>query len=536
MKRLLTILSGVFIILTGNSCNKFLETKPEDFLSPDFFYKNESQVQTALVGIYNKLSDTRNGAPLYASAYFTFMGTEGDDGFYRKGPERNVPGQFLYSPSAPHIANLWRALYEGIDLANVMLEKLDGADMPQSKKDIVRGETLFLRAYYYFLLVSHYGDIPLKLEATKTPDSNDLERTAAKVVYEQITKDMEQAYQLVPTATEVGFGGRVNKSAVAGILARVYLYWAGEPIKDVSKYQNARNWAFEVINSKEHRLNPSFEDVFVKYAADAYDVKESIWEVEFYGNRTDRPRQAGHVGNFIGIYSDNDSIGNANANIWASGRLYNLYRTGDLRRDWTIAPFIYSPSSSTKKSFHSATAIWTRYPGKYRREKEVFFPKSGGWTPINFPLLRYSDVLLMFAEAENEISGPTPDAVKYFNMVRRRAYGLPFSDADLAVHNPVSDLAADEKSDKLSFLLAIQDERSRELAFECLRKFDLIRWGIYVSSMKSLANLYLTSPSAATQAKNVATALRSIDAKHLLFPIPTHEMMLNKKLVQNKGW
>src|SRR5690606_40095983 len=94
-----------------------------------------------------------------------------------------------------------------------------------------------------------------------------------------------------PTAREVGFGGRVNKSAVAGILARVYLYWAGEPIKDVSKYQNAKDWAYAVISSAEHELNPSFDDVFRRLAADEYDIKESIWEVEFFGNRTGRPRQ-----------------------------------------------------------------------------------------------------------------------------------------------------------------------------------------------------------------------------------------------------
>lgn len=534
MKKLKSLLA-IFIILTGNSCTNFLDTKPEDFLSPEYFYNNESQINTALVGIYNKLSDTRNGAPLYASAYFTFMGTEGDDGFYRKGPERNIPGQFLYNPSAPHIANLWRALYEGINLANIMLEKLDGADMDNAKREIVRGETLFLRAYYYFLLVSNYGDVPLTLKSTVTPDFNEIERSPARVVYAQITKDMEQAYGLVPTATAVGFGGRVNKSAVAGLLARVYLYWAGEPIKDVSKYQNARDWAYEVIRYGEHTLNPSFEDVFVKLAADKYDIKESIWEVEFYGNRSDRPRQAGMLGNYIGIYSSNDSVGRGNGNVWASGRLYNLYKAGDLRRDWTIAPFIYSPAESTTRSYHSATAIWTRYAGKYRREKEVFLPKSLGYTPINFPLLRYSDVLLMFAEAEIHVNPaaavvPTSDAVKYVNMVRRRGYGFPEN-----TPNPISDLANDDFSDPISFLLTIQDERSRELAFEGLRKYDLVRWGIYISSMKSLSNLYLSS-SASTQAKNVATALGMISNKHLLFPIPTHDMMLNRKLVQNPGW
>ncbi|MCT1524503.1 RagB/SusD family nutrient uptake outer membrane protein [Sphingobacterium hotanense] len=528
-----------FGLLISSSCTNFLETEPEDFLSPDFFYSNEQQINTALVGIYNKMSDTRNGAPLYSSAYFTFMGTEGDDGLYRKGPERNLPGQFLYNPSTTYVANLWRALYEGINLANIMLERLDGADMDDAKREIVRGETLFLRAYYYFLLVSNYGNVPLVLHSTVTPDFNDVAQAAPTLVYERITQDMETAYGLVPTATEIGFGGRVNKSAVAGILARVYLYWAGEPIKDTSKYQNARDWAYAVISSGEHELNPSFEDVFRRLAADEYDIKESIWEVEFFGNRTGRPRQAGMLGNYIGIYTTSPELGTSNGNIWGSGRLYMLYAEGDSRRDRTLAPFIYAPSNSSTEVPVAETAIWTRYAGKYRRAEETFMPKSSGYTPINFPLLRYSDVLLMFAEAENEINGPTSDAVKYFNMVRRRAFGLPYGEADLLVPNPISDLPYEDKTDKVSFLLAIQDERSRELAFEALRKFDLVRWGIYISSMRALSDLYLTAkePSApSAQARNVAAALGMITDRHKLLPIPTREMNLNRELKQNPGW
>src|SRR5690606_41366511 len=114
-----------------------------------------------------------------------------------------------------------------------MLEKLDGADMDDTKREIVRGETMFLRGYYYFLLVSNYGNVPLTLQSTETPDFNDIEQASPTQVYEQITKDMEAAYELVPNATEVGLGGSVNKSAVAGILARVALIWECEPIKMV---------------------------------------------------------------------------------------------------------------------------------------------------------------------------------------------------------------------------------------------------------------------------------------------------------------
>src|SRR5690606_28329036 len=106
---------------------------------------------------------------------------------------------------------------------------------------------------------------------------------------------------------------------------------------------------------------------------------------------------------YIGIYTTSPELGTSNANIWGSGRLYMLYAEGDTRRDRTLAPFIYSPSSSSTEVPVAPTAIWTRYAGKYRRAEETFLPKSSGYTPINFPLLRYSDVLLRSEEHTSEL-------------------------------------------------------------------------------------------------------------------------------------
>ncbi|PST83698.1 RagB/SusD family nutrient uptake outer membrane protein [Pedobacter yulinensis] len=530
MKKIYTLFL-VLILFSASSCKDFLDTQPEDFLSPEYYYTNETQINTALAGIYSIMADTRNEEPFYAASYISSMGTEGDDGYYRKGPDRNIVGQFLYNASVPAISHLWESLYSGINLANLMLERIDGADMPAAKREVARGEAHFLRAYYYFILVSNWGDVPLKLTSTTSPLNNEIARSPAREVYAQIVKDMETAYGLVPTATTVGFGGRVNKSAVAGILARVYLYWAGAPLNDASKYQNARDWALKVIDSQEHSLNSSYQQVFINYAADKYDIRESIWEVEFYGNRTDRPRQAGLVGNYIGIRSTSDEVGNSNANVRATSRLYQLYGNGDLRRDWAIAPFQYTPVNSSTKVNYASTAIWNRDVGKYRREYEVFLPKSKGYTPINFPILRYADVLLMYAEAENQVSGPTAAAINAVNMVRRRGYGKPVTAADAA-----ADLRPGQYADKAAFLQVIQDERSRELCFECLRKYDLIRWGTYVFAMKAVGATYQNSSGVPSDARNVVPSLQLIDQKHLFWPIPTHELSLNRKLSQNPGW
>lgn len=530
MKRIYYLLM-VLVLLGTNSCQKFLDTKPKDFLSQEYYYNNETQINTALTGVYGIMSDSRNSEPFYAQSYICAMGTEGDDGYFRLTPTRNVVGQFLYNASTPPIVNLWQLLYKGINLANALLENLDRADMAPEKKEIVRGEALFLRSYYYFILVSNWGDVPLKLESTNSETEVTIPRTPSREVYQQIVKDMEKAYTLVSTATEVGFGGRVNKSAVAGILARVNLYWAGFPLNETSRYQQAADWARKVIESGEHRLNPSYEQVFKNYAADQYDIGESIWEVEFWGNRIERPRQAGLVGNYIGIRSDNaDEIGISNGYIRASARLYRLYGTGDLRRDRNISPFSYSPLSSTNEVYYSASSIWHRYAGKYRRKEEVFRPKAKNYTPINYPILRYSDVLLMFAEAENKALGaPSAEAVKYLNQVRRRAYGKDVNVPNVAIDMPSG-------YDNIAFDNFIRDERSRELCFESLRKNDLIRWGIYVNSMKALATDYETGSGVPVDTRDVVANLKYIGQKHLLWPIPTYELSLNSKLTQNPGW
>ncbi|WP_256009842.1 RagB/SusD family nutrient uptake outer membrane protein [Desertivirga xinjiangensis] len=528
----ITVGATMFLCLMVSSCQQALDTAPLDTISPEFYYENEDQLKTALAGVYGIMTDTRSEEPLYAAAYISSMGTEGDDGYYRKGPERNIVGQFFYNASTPAISHLWEYLYKGINLANTLLERIDGAEIEDQKREIIRGEALFLRSYYYFLLVSNWGDVPLILESTKSAYNHQIARTPSKEVYEQITADMQKAYDLVETATEVGHGGRVNKSAVAGILARVYLYWAGYPLRNKAKYEDARTWALKVMQSDQHQLAPSFSQIFINYAQDKYNVKESIWEVEFAGNRTDRPRQAGLVGNYIGIRSTNDQIGNSNANVRAAARLYRLYGDGDKRRDWSIAPFEYIPIESTTRVNYDAANIWNRYAGKYRREYETVLPKSKGYTPINYPLLRYADVLLMFAEADNEFMGrPTPEAIDAVNEVRRRGYEVP-----LDVANPISDLGAEDTVDKFSFLQAIQDERSRELNFESLRRNDLIRWGIYLYSMKALATDYEQGSGVPSNALTVVPSLKYVNTKHLFWPIPTRELTVNKLLVQNPGW
>ncbi|NGM90424.1 RagB/SusD family nutrient uptake outer membrane protein, partial [Parapusillimonas sp. SGNA-6] len=171
--------------------------------------------------------------------------------------------------------------------------------------------------------------------------------------------------------------------------------------------------------------------------------------------------------------------------------------------------------------------LYQRYCGKWRRTYELILPRSTTRTATNFPLLRYSDVLLMFAEAENEVNGsPTEEAYEAINQVKRRAYGYD-------QFTPNTDIDEDDLSYQ-EFLEYIQDERSRELAFEGLRKSDLVRWGIYVRNMQYIAQD--VAPLSGDFYDFPRRTFGSVTERHTLWPIPTYEMGLNPHLVQNPGW
>jgi hypothetical protein len=521
IKKLCTI-SLLMSIVFMSSCN-FLDTKPSDFSTPDFYYETSEQLNFALNGVYNTLGSYG----LYQYTYLCQLGNEADEGFYNRSSMVEGPQVYNYTSSNINTQNFWQTCYIGIENANLLLENINKPVMDETQRNNINGQVLFLRAYYYFLLVTNFGDVPLKLESTKTPNLLKIKRTPAKEVYQQIINDLVEAEPLLGTATAIGFGGRVSKSAAQGILARVCLNMAGNPVNETSKYTDARLWAKKVIDSKEHELIPNYQQVFINYAQDAYNIKESILEVEFWGNAQDSYREIGQVGNVLGIAAPaNSPFGYSTALLNATYTHFKLYKNGDLRRDWNCSPYRIS---GTTKVYWETTHLYNRNVGKYRREYEIVSPRTNYGTPENFPLLRYSDVLLMFAEAENEINGPTKDAYDAINYVRNRAYGNLIPGATI---NPLAALPVGLTKDQ--FRTFIQDERSRELCFEGLRKSDLLRWNIFISTMETVASEF--NQTAGSSWYFGAIAFKNVAEKDVLMPIPIHETSLNNDLVQNPEW
>ena len=201
-----------------------------------------------------------------------------------------------------------------------------------------------------------------------------------------------------------------------------------------------------------------------------------------------------------------------------------------MRRDWNIAQYYYSDDVAGERL--ELTNVYSFYAGKFRREYEVVNPKVNDASPANFPLLRYADVLLMYAEAyaADLNAGAEEQALAYecLNRVRRRAHSLPEMTAAPEVDFPLT-------SNKSEMLREIQDERARELAFEMLRKDDLVRWGIFYERMKSSQLIPPTSTNASLF-DYCSRYLDNVEQKDVLWPIPSAEMNVNGKLVQNKGW
>ncbi len=520
----ITVATTLFLTL---SCQDILDIDSSDYiLEKETYYSTETELNYALNGVYAQLA---SGA-LYGGYMIGRMGLDADEVYLDYTTDEYSVADYNVESTDTKVMGYWNACYDGIKRANNLLAGVDNPaiDITDDKRADIKGQALFLRGYYYFMLVTRFQGVPLILEPLKSAKVEDLQqpRASGREVYTQILQDLESAADMVRPASEVGTGGRISKSAVWGLLARANLYLAGYPYNEGKpRYMDAMIYAGKIIGTGFHALNPSYEQVFINYAQDKYDIKESIFEVEFHSDGTGVYSAGGVVGRNNGIRNpvSDDIIGYAIGILRTTNYLHGLYATNDARRTWNVAPYYYVNSNgvAVRTDWASNVAAYQRYSGKFRRENELVRPKIPGETPENFPILRYSDVLLMYAEAYNEYyEGADDNALGYLNMVRKRGYpaGADFTDKSY-----------------MAFREEVMDERPRELCFEVLRKSDLVRWGIFHDSM---IQRHGETPQTSTSSYNVRARryFGSADPKDQWWPIPSYEMGINRKLVQNEGW
>jgi hypothetical protein len=431
----------LFVMTVFSSCNKFLDTVPTDFYSQKNYYETADQLQVALNGVYSNMMYER----MYGQVLnFNFSSTT-DEMIPNRPPSGEARGLYYSSYNAGHayIADLWRWPYLGINNANVLIDNINKPTMDEKQRGYIKGQALFLRAYNYFLLTTNFGDVPLILHSPAISDVN-IPATPQADIYAHIVSDLKEAETLLKgrTVASLGYNDQVTITAVQAMLAKVYLYWAGYPVNDVSKYADVVTYADKVIKSGLHMLNPDYKQVFINLCQDKYDVKENILEWGSAGAAAGETNKTGNdIGNFVGLSSSYVVFDKTSytAASWISitKKLFDSYEVDpgstlvnkaslDTRRDWNCPDFYYS-STSTVRVKANRPNVWQMSCGKFRREYCPEASRLNGTYNINWPVIRYSDVLLMKAEAENQVNnGPTQAAYDAINEVRERGYGTKY--------------------------------------------------------------------------------------------------------------
>lgn len=447
----------VFGIFTTNSCDTSdLELTNPNTLSPDTFFQTETQVQSSVNAAYANLQ-TRG---LYARNLAFAMDLMGQDASPNPQLEGNKKPfhDFSFNAGNDIIQYYWESCFLGISRANFVLDNeekikaLPDRILRQEKKNKFLGEAHFLRAYYYFLLVNRFGDLPIYKKQTIAPAA----RSPKADVYALIEDDFKFASQNL-LSKSVEEKGRATKEAAYAYLGKVLLYQ--------KKYD-------EALVALNNVTGFSLEDkgnFFNNFTEENEHGKESIFEIEF-NEKNGVGDKWGDAGNSGGTGFDEATLrgqeyGNLSwYNVYPADELLNSYETGDLRFGDTfyVPGSKYLNGTATMKSTDFTTSEglrnsgWKKYQNYYRKLEEAV------QSSINFKVMRYSDVLLMKAECENQRTGGSQTAaIAYIKEVRDRA-GL------LTVINATKD----------DVFKAIIHERKVEFAGEQIRFDDIIRWGI----------------------------------------------------------
>ena len=490
------------------ACTTLVET-PESFISPDQFYKTSSDAVAAVNAIYYPLVDNKVGAqPMYNRLFDTgldFMTDDLDAGPGSPNAEVRALAKLNQASTNLRVQQIWTENYEGINKANIALEKIPGIDMDKKLKNRLLGESYFLRAFYYFILVRLYGDVPLLLtdQTNLTITELQVPRAPKDTVYAQIIADLVQSASLFKTGS-TGEAGRTTEGAAKSLLSKVYLTqrdWA-----------NSVKSAEDVINgSYGYALLADYSQVFLP----AYkNGKEHIFSAQIKGSTistghlvTSSDIESGVPG-LKGSYGNQLAFYTVGADKFYS--LYKMYNSKDKRKRVSFVTYYTSPTNGKKYATINAPGDSVPFINKNWDPNYA----STGQSDANANILRFSEVLLIHAEAENELNGPTAKAYTSINKIRKRA--------------GINDLTAGLTQDQ--FRDSVYLERRLELVAEYHRYFDLIReTGTEVTGVGPEGKGILIKALQKVGKTNVAP-------KHYLYPIPSDEIARNPKLTQNPGW
>lgn len=510
-------LNKIFIsgmaMLSLTACDDFLDVDPDSTsANTEFIYNNEGEISTALNGVYAQiLSGNTFGNNLYKDFQLN-----SDVDFSTNTSETasgNKPARFDTRSDASNVKGLWNSLYSGVETANEFIFNLKNSKLYEEKMKTeiadgentggvvteevpnvtkltqMMGEAKVMRAMFYHELLSYWGDIPFTFKATYETNNLYPEVTDRQVVSDSLIADLRHAAEWMQSDKDETLGApeRISKEAAYAMIARLALQAGGyslnhdandvngykmtRPSNYKEYYQIARDYAKKVIDAGGHSLNKSFRDVFVDECNHIVNKgDDAIFEIPFgkdfsgawgYAQGPKSEVDANNETDF-----SNQAWGSTSGNVRTTRFYRHMFKEGDARRDYVCGTWGYSNQGLPAINFS-----YTMYNNKWSKLwNTVGLGKaSTGNTGINFAYIRYADVLLMFAEADNEVNGaPTQEAIDAVNQVRRRAYnGVNY------------ELTSAQTATKEDFLKAVLDERKFEFAGENMRWKDLVRNNLY---------------------------------------------------------
>ncbi len=482
----ITILSG---------CKKYLDQKPITELGTDMVFSDVPSATKAVVSVYSRLvGDAGYGIRL--SLYYPVDNDEMQGPTGAADNDRRDIARYSATSGNAQITNPFNQLFTGIEFANNCIDNIPamakyttGTDQEKKQLQRLYGESLTLRAQFYLEAIRNWGDLPAHFtSASNLANANPFPKaTDRDSLYEVLLNDLKTAAALVPWRKDVTTIGdpvseRITKGAVKALRARIALFRAGYSLRKngqmaqgsnpATYYKIALDETAEIIASGQHSLNTSFKALW-RDQVGARVSADPDGELMFQASATGRTG----VGDTKLGYYDGPTVGTyGNKSINVLPSYFYAFDSTDLRRDVTCAAYNVNADGLTKVG-QAITAI---NDGKYRRDwisnPAIAANDAVQYLSLKWQIIRYADVLLMHAEAENQLNGPTAAAYNDVNQVRRRGYGKSITTADATVDLPAGLSQAD-------FFKAIVKERSLELGGEGIRKYDLIRWNLLATTL-----------------------------------------------------
>lgn len=470
--RVVAAIACCWTTLSMFSCTDFVDLKYPTIVGQDQYYNTQSDFQAAVNGLYASLRPVYND--FHTLAELPSDNTQAND--YTLG--LLSLDQMTWLDNNTNIQNLWLNSYRVIGQANTILGRINAVSMDENVKARFIAEAKFIRALMYFNLVRFFGDVPLVVNEIKTEaEAYGYLRESVQVVYDQIELDLTDAIAILPSVGQVENDGRATKGAAQGLLGTVYVAQRS--------FEEALPILAELIGDGHYKLLDDYEALFL---APNKNNEEMLFSIQYHSNGNAEGSNFSILFAPFGSGTEITSGGNPAQVNEGTQDLWDAFEEGDARKPVAIAK--YSPT------------------GVYYTRKFLDKPTANYEANNNWPVLRYADVKLLYAETLNEL-GRGSDAMDELNDVRRRA--------DL---DGLSGLGQAALRD------AIQRERRVELCFEGHRWFDLLRTGNMVDVMS------------AYKEKGVGYQVDSyeVDSYKVLLPIPFRERSLNPKLTQNNGY